>query len=92
MRSSIRIAVLETDQVMDQIAEKHGQYTQIFTTLLESGAESLNDPGTNITKDDLKITGYEVVTAQKYPHLEDIDAILITGSSRMRNIRKYLAI
>jgi len=72
---------------MDQIAKKYGQYTQIFKTLLESGAEALNDLGTNISKDNLQITGYEVVTAQRYPDLQDIDAILITGSSMMENIR-----
>lgn len=81
MRTPLRIAILETDTPVDQVVERYGKYGPIFTTLLESGAEALNDPGIKITKNDLQISAFDVVTAQEYPELEDIDAILITGSS-----------
>jgi len=84
MKTPLRIAVLETDTPMDEVVKHYGRYGQIFTMLLESGAEALDDPGMNISKEDLHITAYDVVSDQRYPSLNDIDAILITGSSMIR--------
>lgn len=50
----------------------------VFTALLKSSAEKLDrlDPET-----DLQISKWDIVDGTEYPKLEDIDAVLLTGSS-----------
>jgi hypothetical protein len=77
MKTPLRIAILECDTPLPEIVEKYGRYGDIFSTLLETAAEGLNlSP-----KKDLKLSAYDVVDKQAYPDLEDIDAVLISGSS-----------
>ncbi|KAF1945235.1 class I glutamine amidotransferase-like protein [Clathrospora elynae] len=76
MKTPLRIAILECDTPLPTVVEKYGRYDRIFTTLLEAAAEGLGlSP-----KRDLELSGYDVVTAQEYPDLESIDAVLISGS------------
>ena len=75
----LRIAILECDTPLDGTRAKYGGYGGVFTALLKAGADALDVPGLSSTSG-LDITTWDVVTAQKYPELEDIDAILITGS------------
>lgn len=62
---------------MPEVIAEYGKYDRIFTTLLETAAEGLGlSP-----KQDLELSAFDVVTAQEYPDLENIDAVLISGSS-----------
>ena len=61
------------------IVARYGKYGTVFRTLLETAAEELGEPG--FSKDSLELSAYDVVTEQKYPNLEDVDAVLISGSS-----------
>jgi hypothetical protein len=77
MKTPLRIAILECDTPPPAVIEKYGRYGRIFTTLLETAAEGLGlSP-----KQDLELSAFDVVTAQEYPDLENIDAVLISGSS-----------
>lgn len=77
MKTPLRIAILECDTPPPALVEKYGRYDRIFTTLLEAAAEDLGlSP-----KQDLDLSAFDVVTAQEYPDLEKIDAVLISGSS-----------
>jgi GMP synthase-like glutamine amidotransferase len=58
---------------------KYGGYGGVFTSLLKSGADALSYPGLS-SSSGLELSIYDVVSSETYPNLEDIDAILITGS------------
>jgi len=80
MKKPLRIAILECDTPLPDIIERYGRYDRIFSTLLESAAEGLGlSP-----KKDLVLSGFDVVDKQEYPKLEDIDAVLISGSSKFK--------
>ena len=80
MRPPLRIAVLECDSPVGRTAEKYGGYGNVFRALLESGAKMLaaEDHG---VRPELEISKYDVVNAEHYPDLDEIDACLMTGSS-----------
>ncbi|KAL6709999.1 hypothetical protein ACN47E_009790 [Coniothyrium glycines] len=76
MKTPLRIAILECDTPPPGVVEKYGRYDRIFTVLLEAAAEGLGLDA----KRDLQLSAFDVVTAQEYPNLDDIDAVLISGS------------
>lgn len=75
----LRIAILECDTPLPGTVSKYGSYGGVFTSLLKSGADALSYPNLS-SNTGLTLSTYDVVTAQAYPALEDIDAILLTGS------------
>ena len=78
MQLPLRIAVLECDTPLPNTKAKFGGYGGVFELLLKSGARSLGrpDPDTG-----LKFTNHQVeIDPNNYPDLNEIDAILITGS------------
>ena len=77
MKTPLRIAILECDTPPPAVVQQYGRYDRIFTTLLESAAADL---GLSPTQD-LQLSAFDVVTAQAYPDLESVDAVLISGSS-----------
>lgn len=76
MRPPLRIAVLECDEPIGRTKEKYGGYGNLFKELLENGAEQLSE------KPELDVTKFDVVNTEHYPKLEDVDAILLSGSRR----------
>ena len=77
MTPPIRIAILECDTPLQSTREKYGGYGGVFTALLHSAADAKH-----MDRENLDITSWDVVNGEgDYPVLEDIDAILITGSS-----------
>ena len=80
MKPPIRLAVLETDTPLPPVKEKYGSYGEIFEILLASGAKSMNRPDL-VPGDGLDVSKWEVVDKMEYPKLEEVDALLITGSS-----------
>ncbi len=77
MKTPLRIAILQCDQPPPDVVAQYGAYDRIFTTLLEQAAVG---EGLDASRD-LALSAFDVVTAQEYPALEDIDAVLISGSS-----------
>lgn len=81
MTRTFRLAVLECDTPFPSVLESRGSYGDVFRHLLSEGLkdESLGSK----TKDlNLELSKWDVVTAQEYPNPEDVDGILLTGSSR----------
>lgn len=80
MRPPLRIAVLECDTPVPKIDQKYSGYHGVFSVLLRESAQTLSpqqlDPDTG-----MDISRWDVVNKQEYPKLEDVDALLLTGSS-----------
>lgn len=78
MRPPLRLAILECDDPPPNTDAKYGGYGGVFTTLLRSGAELLGKPDLETL---LQISKYQIqLDPDNYPKLEDVDAILLTGS------------
>ncbi|KAF2217343.1 hypothetical protein CERZMDRAFT_109087 [Cercospora zeae-maydis SCOH1-5] len=78
MRPPLRIAVLECDEPIGRTKEKYGGYGNLFHELLDHGAKHLlENEGKKV---ELDVTKYDVVRHEVYPDLENVDAVLLTGS------------
>ncbi|KAG9246570.1 class I glutamine amidotransferase-like protein [Calycina marina] len=75
----LRIAILKCDTPIPAVYSKYGTYGDIFTTLLKAGADTLSYTGLSSTSG-LELSAFDVVFAQEYPSLENIDGVLISGS------------
>ncbi|RHZ74015.1 hypothetical protein CDV55_108993 [Aspergillus turcosus] len=80
MRSALRIAVLECDAPPADANARYGGYHGVFSRLLKESARALGQPDKLDPETGLDISRWDVVYAQEYPRLEDVDAILLTGS------------
>jgi len=75
--------VLETDTPLPSVNARYKDegYYGMFSGFLKSSAKALGQEGLD-PETGLQITKWDVVDAQEYPKLEDIDAVLLTGSSQ----------
>ena len=80
MQPPLRIAVLECDTPLEGTKAKYGGYGGVFEALLRAGAQSIDDPARLDPKSGLDISTFDVVEKQEYPRLDEIDAVLLTGS------------
>ncbi|RAH44509.1 type 1 glutamine amidotransferase [Aspergillus brunneoviolaceus CBS 621.78] len=80
MHPPLRIAILECDTPVDKVDTKYGGYRGVFARLLHESAAALGQPDRLDPETGLDITGWDVVTAQEYPNLDDVDAIVLSGS------------
>ncbi|KAJ5558626.1 hypothetical protein N7535_008843 [Penicillium sp. DV-2018c] len=80
MHTPLRIAVLECDTPVDGVNRRYNGYGGVFKVLLKAGAISLNQPERLDPETGLEVTAWDIVNDDKYPKLEDIDAVLLTGS------------
>ncbi|RAL14077.1 type 1 glutamine amidotransferase [Aspergillus homomorphus CBS 101889] len=76
MHPRLRIAVLECDTPVEKVDQKYGGYRGVFAQLLHESAAALSQPDPV----ELDISGWDVVTAQEYPNLDEVDAIVLSGS------------
>ena len=90
MKAPLRIAVLECDTPLTQTKAKYGGYGGVFEVLLQSGAKALNQPELVHPESGLEITKWDIVNGDQYPNLDDVDGILITGSSMSDPKRRFL--
>jgi GMP synthase-like glutamine amidotransferase len=74
----LRLAILEADTPQPQTNARYGGYGGVFTALLTAAAGDAPDA----LASKLKITAHDVVNEPDtaYPSLDDVDALLITGS------------
>lgn len=77
----LRIAVLECDTPVPKANAKYHGYAGVFTSLLRKSARALNEPDKLDPESGLEISRFDIVNGTEYPKLEDVDAILLTGSS-----------
>jgi len=78
MRPPLRIAILECDTPLPSTESRYHGYGGVFTALFKSSAEKLDLD----LETDFQISKWDIVDGTTYPKLEDIDAVLLTGSSR----------
>ena len=79
---TLRIAILECDTPLDKVLNKYGSYGDIFTALLKQASAEVTAQGAEEVKVECK--SYDVVSKQEYPEdLSKVDAILMTGSSKL---------
>ncbi|KAG5993928.1 hypothetical protein E4U52_001586 [Claviceps spartinae] len=75
----LRLAVLECDNAQPNTVCKYTNYTGVFTSLLDDAASSSPSPAPLSSL--LTISTYNILNhPNTYPSLDDIDAILLTGS------------
>ncbi|KAJ4139871.1 hypothetical protein NW768_001218 [Fusarium equiseti] len=79
MTRNFRLAVLECDTPIPSVNGKRGTYGDVFRDLMDKGLkhEGLGDKGKDVK---YEISKWDVVTAQEYPRIEDVDGFLLTGS------------
>ncbi|KAI1069453.1 hypothetical protein LB507_008800 [Fusarium sp. FIESC RH6] len=79
MTRNFRLAVLECDTPIPAVNGKRGTYGDVFRQLMDKGLkhEGLGDKGKDVN---YKLSKWDVVTAQEYPKIEDVDGFLLTGS------------
>lgn len=81
MHSPLRIAVLECDTPIDKINRRYNGYGGVFRIFLKASVNALNQPERLDPETGMEITAWDIVNDDKYPNLEDVDAVLLTGSS-----------
>ena len=79
MSRQLHIAVLECDTPVAPVLASRGTYGDIFQQLLDEGLSSLGLSGRGVQ---FRISKWDVVIAQSYPDLSEVDALLISGSSK----------
>lgn len=95
VHSPIRIAILEADTPLEQTRREYGSYGGVFTSLLHKAADALRIPRERLQLTGWDVVNephggiedmgglYDWKRTRGYPRMEDIDAILITGSSML---------
>lgn len=84
MKPPLRIAILECDTPLDGTRAKYGGYGGVFKALLEAAADALDTDELSSTHG-LDLTFWPVQSESRFPAVEDIDALLITGSRSYRD-------
>jgi hypothetical protein len=80
MKPPLRIAILECDTPLEKTKAHFGSYGGVFKHLLDRAADALQHPGLSSTEG-LELSYFHVQERpDTYPALEDVDALLITGS------------
>ena len=82
--SRIRLAILECDTPIPSVLERRGSYGDIFADILSNALKGL--PAHSGVKP--IFTSWDVVGKQEYPDLEQVDGILLTGSSEFIPIQQ----
>jgi len=77
--SPLRIAILECDTPIGKTKEKYGGYGNLFKELLHNGVNEVREKD-DIEVPELDVRKYDVVNDELYPRLEDVDAVLLSGS------------
>jgi hypothetical protein len=75
-KAPLRIAILEAGYPPERAAAKYGNYGSIFASFLEASVAKIATP----EFPGLEVTKWDVQKLEQYPSLDDIDAVLISGS------------
>lgn len=79
MHQKIRLAILECDTPIPSVDEKYHGYGGVFKALFNAAAKSEDHAS---AEDVFDFSVYQVVESPgTYPDLQNIDAVLLTGSS-----------
>lgn len=76
------VAVLECDTPVDPVKASRGTYGDVFKDLLSKG---LKDAGKD-SDIDLRVSKWDVVGSDAFPDINEVDAILLSGSSEYSSV------
>lgn len=77
----IRVAIFECLELADNIAQVRGQFGDVFAAWLHKAALSYNDRRPPKQHVRIKTTAYDVVKDHYPSSLDEIDAIIVSGST-----------
>ena len=80
-----RIAILSCDPLLEPIRKTYGSYGGVIISFLQAGATRIDLP-----LNELEFSVWNVEAQQTYPALNEVDSIVITGSSTYCRSRKGL--
>lgn len=83
MAPPLRIAVLECDTPLDNINAKYEGYGGVFKELFRESAKRLGQPEKLDPETGFVISRWDIVDGDKYPNLDEVDALVLTGSSML---------
>lgn len=79
MRQRTRLAILECDTPLPETGKQYGGYGDVFKALLNASAKAEGFGGVD---EILGISMHQIeADPDDYPELNDVDALLLTGSS-----------
>jgi hypothetical protein len=79
MNTKFRISILECDTPPPAIVEKEGKYGDIFERRWTDSTGHAN----NACDLHLSFTKFDAVDARTYPAIDEVDAVLLSGSSTL---------
>lgn len=82
MHSPLRIAILECDELVGEIKKEYGSYGNLYKRFLEASASKIEESGL-YERPNIDVSSYDVVNRQEYPDFENIDAVFLSGSSKL---------
>ncbi|KAF7539375.1 hypothetical protein G7054_g2149 [Neopestalotiopsis clavispora] len=77
----VRVAVFECLELAANIAQTRGQFNDVFAAWLQRAALSYNHRRPLAEQVRIETTGYDVVQGQFPPTLDEVDAIIVSGST-----------
>lgn len=77
---TLRLAILECDVPIQPVLAARGTYGDIFEKVLD---QSVHEHEKRQDGLEIEISKWDVVNGVKYPNMNEIDGLLITGSSRL---------
>lgn len=83
MREPLRVAILECDEPIGKTKERYGGYGAVFEDLLDTSANEIATIDRS-KKPQLELSRWDIVNSDIYPNLDNVDAVLMTGSSMSR--------
>lgn len=76
MARVLRLGILECETTLPKAKAARGSYGDIFEDLFRLGLKNLGDAAADVQ---LQVSKWDVING-KYPQIEDVDAIVMTGS------------
>jgi GMP synthase (glutamine-hydrolysing) len=78
----LHVAILVCDTPIKPVLTKYGDYFRLFQELLRRGFNDLDLSEEKFNEIRVEFSEHQMVGTDRFPSLENIDAVVITGSSK----------
>jgi GMP synthase (glutamine-hydrolysing) len=79
----IQVAILVCDTPIEPVLRDYGDYFILFQELLKQGFNNLDLSEEDFNEIGVEFIEHQIVGASSFPSLDNIDAVVITGSSEL---------
>jgi hypothetical protein len=79
----IHVAILVCDTPIKPVLEEYGDYFVMFRELLKQGFDDLDLSEEKFNDIRVEFSEHQMVGTNRFPYPENIDAVVITGSSEL---------